>query len=243
LIETLPKLLFLDAILPGAIPVLVSERIPKSALESLRLLSSRRIFQVSTEELTSVDQLFVCSPVIYHPDPVELHLSPTTRTINMDALGSLRSRVLNEVAQSPERSKQGRLVFVSRNSGSRSLINALRVEKMLRKEGFDVIDPSQMSFLSQVRAFQAADKIVLAGGASMANLIFCSEGTKIVLLRSRFTRGYKMPEILASLSSSLVVSISGLPVGTLFRNSYLEKIHSHYMVPIHRLKKSISKMS
>jgi capsular polysaccharide biosynthesis protein len=242
LIETLPKLLYLDAEVPEDVPIIISARIPKTAKECLRLLTDRTIIEILPEEATRVGKLFVASPVLFHPDPVELHLNPVTNTINMESLIWLRQRILNEAKKAITETSDAQSIYVARSSGSRSLVNPRQVATTLRRFGFVVHDPANMSFLEQVVAFHSAKRIVLVGGASMANLVFCSEGAAVVTLRSKFTAGYKMPEILAGVSGAILLSVSGRPVGNAFRSSFLEKVHAHYYVGIRDLSNAVRRI-
>ncbi len=242
LIETLPKLSYLDAQVPRDIPVIISQLIPDTAKKSLELLTDRQVIEILPGDATRVDKLFVASPVLFHPDPVELHLNPATNTINTDALIWLRERILSKAKQYIGENRGSESVFFSRSSGARSIVNSRVVYVSLRKLGFVVHDPGQMSFMEQVVAFHSAKRIVLVGGAAMANLIFCSPGTAVVALGSQFTVGYKMPEILAGLAGSKVMAVSGRPVGNFVRSSYLEKIHAHYYVGIDALSKAVKRL-
>jgi capsular polysaccharide biosynthesis protein len=240
LIETLPKLLYLDAEVAEEVPVIISNRIPITAKESLRLLTTRPIVEISPAEATQVGKLFVASPVLSHPDPVELHLHPVTNTINMESLIWLRQRILNQAKKAITETSGAHSIYVARSSGSRSLVNSGQVATTLRRLGFVLHDPAHMTFLEQLVAFHSAKRIVLVGGASMANLIFCSEGAAVMTLRSKFTVGYKMPEILAGVAGVRVLSVSGRPVGNAFRTSYLEKMHSHYAIYLPQLRRVVS---
>jgi hypothetical protein len=240
LIETLPKLLYLDAEAPEDVPVIISNRIPETAKECLGLLTDRTIIEILPGAATPVGTLFVASPVLFHPDPVELHLNPVTNTINTDSLIWLRQRILSKANQALSERSGSQSIYIARSSGSRSAMNSSRVATTLRRFGFVVHDPANMSFLEQVVAFHSAKRIVLIGGASMANLIFCSEGAAVVTLRSKLTVGYKMPEILAEVAGARVAYVSGRPVGNAFRSSYLEKMHSHYTIYLPRLRCLVS---
>jgi hypothetical protein len=235
LIETLPKLLYLDSEVPSDVPVIISDRIPETAKESLRLLTDRIIIEIEASAATRVGNLYISSPILFHPDPVELHLNPVTNTINVEVLNWMRELILSKAEQALSETSGSQLIYISRSSGARSLVNSRRVATTLRRLGYVVHDPGQMSFIEQVIAFHSAKSVVIVGGASMANLIFCSEGAAVITLRSEFTVGYKMPEILAGVSGSRVLAISGRPAGNLFRNSFLEKVHAHYYVGIRAL--------
>jgi capsular polysaccharide biosynthesis protein len=242
LIETLPKLLYLESEVAQDVPIIFSARIPRTAKESLRFFTDRKTIEVEPSAATSVGKLFVASPVLFHPDPVELHLNPVTNTINLESLIWLRQRILNQAKKAITETGGAESIYVARFSGSRSLVNSRRVAATLGRFGFVVQDPAHMSFLEQVVAFNSAKRIVLVGGASMANLIFCSEGAVVVTLRSKFTVGYKMPKILAAVAGARVLSVSGRPVGNAFRASYLEKVHAHYQVRGRALSKAVKRI-
>ena len=239
LIETLPKFLYLDSEVPKDVPVIISDRIPQTAKESLQLLTDRPIIEISALAATRVGKLFVSSPVLFHPDPVELHLKPVTNTINTEALIWLRERILGMAKKNLREARGEPSIYVKRSGGARSIVNSRRVDKMLSKFGFVALEPVQMTFLEQVLAFNSAERIALVGGASMANLIFCSPGSVVLTLRSKFTVGYKMPEILAGVAGAKVIPISGRPVGNLFRHSFLEKVHAHYSIGIRQIKRAV----
>jgi capsular polysaccharide biosynthesis protein len=242
LIETLPKLLYLESEVAQDVPVIISARIPKTAKECIGLLSDRTIIEIRPETATRVGRLFVASPVLFHPDPVELHLHPATNTINMESLIWLRQRIFNQAKKAITETSGAQSVYVARSSGSRSLVNSRQVATTLRRLGFVVHDPANMSFLEQVVAFHSAKRVVLVGGASMANLIFCSEGAAVVTLRSEFTVGYKMPKILAGVGGARMLYVSGRPVGNAFRSSFLEKVHAHYYVGIRALSNAVRRI-
>jgi hypothetical protein len=236
LIETLPKLLYLDSEVPSDIPVIISDRIPDTAKESLGLLTDRTIIELSPSVATRVGNLYVCSPVLFHPDPVEFHLNPVTNTINIEALVWLREKILAKAKLAQSEIRSSTSIYMARSSGARSLVNSRRVATTLRGFGFVFHDPGQMSFIEQVIAFHSANTIVMVGGASMANLIFCSEGAAAVILGSTLNNGYRMPGILGGVAGAKVLTFSGRPIGNLFLSSYLKKLHANYKISIKSFK-------
>jgi capsular polysaccharide biosynthesis protein len=76
---------------------------------------------------------------------------------------------------------QSSRIFLSRGrSKSRDIRNRDALEAALRKIGFDIIRPELLSFERQAILFAKADTIVSEFGASMANVVFCKLGTKII---------------------------------------------------------------
>ena len=74
-----------------------------------------------------------------------------------------------------------------RNS-NRRISNENELRDFLKKENFDFIKLSEISFLKQINIFYNADIIVGLHGAGFANLSFCKSGTKVVEIRSNETR-------------------------------------------------------
>ncbi len=74
-----------------------------------------------------------------------------------------------------------------RNS-NRRISNENELRDFLKKENFDFVKLSEISFLNQVNVFYNAEIIVGLHGAGFANLSFCRSGTKVVEIRSNETR-------------------------------------------------------
>lgn len=242
LIETLPKLFYLDTEVPSNVPIIISDRIPETGKEALRLLTNRPIIEISPAVATRVGRLFVSSPVLFHPDPPELHLNTVTNKVNVNGLKLLREKILGLAPRLGSKVPGSDLIYVERTSVSRSLLNSRHLVRALKKIGFSVLNPAEMSFMDQVVAFNAAKRIVLVGGASMANLIFCSEGAVAVTLISKYNKGYKMPEVLAGLAGARVLYFFGRPVGNICRYSLREKVHAHYSIGIRQLTRTLMKI-
>ena len=62
------------------------------------------------------------------------------------------------------------------------------------------MDPEKLSFEHQVKIFRESAVIIGQMGAALANLIFCSPGTKVLALASPFTKSFCMQGNLASFS-------------------------------------------
>jgi Glycosyltransferase 61 len=64
--------------------------------------------------------------------------------------------------------------------------------KRLIPLGFEVVDPSRLSFIQQIEIFSNAEIIIGASGAAWANLIFCKPGTYILSLCSSLMAPWDM---------------------------------------------------
>jgi capsular polysaccharide biosynthesis protein len=75
---------------------------------------------------------------------------------------------------------------------------------------FELIDPSVMTFSEQVRTFSEAEAIVGAEGAGMANLAFCSEGSKAYFFGAKkhaFTGWQSIAAAVGCDATTLVASV------------------------------------
>ena len=86
-----------------------------------------------------------------------------------------------------------RRVFFSRAAdvGRRVLRNRPEIEGRMRDLGFEVIHPERLSFRDQVRVMAEAAFVVGESGAAMANLGFCTPGTRVLEIQpERFVEGW-----------------------------------------------------
>ena len=74
-------------------------------------------------------------------------------------------------------------VFVSRADALfRRILNEQELMPVFEEFGFSLVKLEKLSFLDQVRLFEGAEVVVLPHGSALANLVFCSEGTKVIEL-------------------------------------------------------------
>lgn len=80
-----------------------------------------------------------------------------------------------------ERRKTPKRIFLSRKDCSRRTVNESELKPILERYGFEFVYPGEMDILSQVRLFSQAEYIVGSSGAAFTNLLFCSEGCRVLL--------------------------------------------------------------
>lgn len=75
-------------------------------------------------------------------------------------------------------------LFVKRSGASdmstRTILNEGEVIDAVEALGFHVLEPAMMSLREQAHAFHQADVVVSPHGSTLANLIFCRPGTKVL---------------------------------------------------------------
>ena len=78
-------------------------------------------------------------------------------------------------------------IYISRNiSRVRRVVNERQLFNMLRSYDFEFLCLERMSMMDQIEAFRAADVVVAAHGAGLANLSYCRQGTKVLEITTPF---------------------------------------------------------
>jgi len=80
--------------------------------------------------------------------------------------------------------KRSRRIYLTRKNvkSGRKIVNEIELVKLLKSFDFQIIDPAKLSFTNQVQLFSESECIISPHGASLANIVFCNSGTKIIEL-------------------------------------------------------------
>ena len=211
LIETLPRLLLLPEDINKEVPLIISSSISSTAMESLKLLTERELFEVGENEVLEVNKLYLPGPAVYHPDSSEMNWDKRTG-VNQAVLKSLRQLILSKLQIEPVKRHN---IFFGRYSPYRKLINIKQIEKILTNDyDFQSINPDQLNFQEQVKLFSQTRTVIIPGGAAMANFIFLPENAKTLVLVSDLLRGYEMPAALASVANARCSVVLGPHLGS-----------------------------
>jgi len=235
LIETLPRIVHYDDLIPKDIPVVVNKYLPSQALEALRLCTNRKILPVEPGAITDIARAYILAPCSFHPDSSHFAGSTAIWAQDTEMLDELRNKVQSKLPR-PEKSKWfGKKVFLTRSNNNRSIINGNAVSVIFKLFGIPVADTSKMSFQEQVELFQCASAIYAAGGAVMANFMFSKVGQKITLLVSEYSIGYRLAQVIASIGGGNVRMLIGraAPRPLHYRNR--DAAHLSFRVPLIRL--------
>ncbi len=105
------------------------------------------------------------------------------------AVDFLRRRLLPAV----DVSGPPRRIYVTRgpSANNRTVVNEAAVLELLTAEGFEAVDPAQLSVAEQIRTFATASIVVAPHGAALANLIFASPDSSVIEL---FPAGALLPD-------------------------------------------------
>lgn len=87
---------------------------------------------------------------------------------------------------------QGRRIYITRRNmdrpsmaaGARRMRNEEEVIHALTAHGFEIVEPSRMSAVEQIRLFSSAGTVIGASGSAMFNAVFCHPGTTLIDMES-----------------------------------------------------------
>ena len=97
----------------------------------------------------------------------------------------------------------GRRIYVSRaDTRRRQIVNEDALLRVLERNGFERVVPSELSLRDQAALFQSASAIVAPHGGALASLAFCRPGTKVLELFPESWIRFSPFWILASLAGS-----------------------------------------
>lgn len=190
LTETLPKLAVLNAYTQYKdLPLLVDSGLHRNIYDSIGIVGGkqRQLIFVEHWQRVRVRRLVSVSQAGYEPYiPHGLFNTGTPQIVNTfstPSLMALRDAVLNKLPSPNPLS--GEKIFFRRYDHSnnlRGLTNSSDVEALLKKMGYTLIDPVELSFIEQARVCHAARIIVAPIGAALANMIFARSGCRLLAL-------------------------------------------------------------
>jgi hypothetical protein len=119
-------------------------------------------------------------------------------------------------------------IFVKRYSPQRQLFNSRILEKISESNGFEVVDPGELSFWEQVELFSSASVVCGPTGAWVANMIFAPENAKFFIFYPETAITKKT--LWAGLGEVLSVDVEDIycPISILNNR---QPIHSHFNFP------------
>ncbi len=185
--EYLPKLLCL--VQKGglkSVPLIVDEDLPKQYIQMLESLVCNPIIVISKGERVNVKELWLSPTTTFRAFfLVPGHKVPTVHqgALSPRVLRFLRDKIL-ENSPTPAFSAAKRVYLHRGHNAWRQLYNEELVIELLKKEGFEIVVLSDLSFSEQVNVFRGAEQIVGPNGSSFNNLIYADPAVKITVLQS-----------------------------------------------------------
>jgi hypothetical protein len=193
---------------PPECRILIPEGIPDFAKRSLQLLGlADQVVETRCEDLR-IERYWFSGPTMVSgcPDPLGVQW--------------LREQFLT--APPPKRHRK---LYLERRAPTRKLTNASEVRDLFKKQGWDVVDPSELSLDEQIQIFRESWMVAGVHGAALTNLLWTAPGTRVIeLMPSRRRNGcYAGLALVAGLSHQSLVCASNR-MGDF--EASLEKIHN-----------------
>ena len=188
------KMLYIEnSDIEKSVPLLMDERVLEvpQMKEVICLLNEndRVIIPLKTNVKYEVGELFCFSnPHVVIPNSkskfqTEKHINAFAYDIK--ALDFIKERVLRHLDNTKSQQPYPKRIFLSRKNCSKRRINEDELLPVLEKYGFKPVFTGEMDVVSQAVMFHQAEHIIGPSGAAFTNLLFCSEGCKVLLLLSR----------------------------------------------------------
>ena len=173
LIDTLPRLLVLRQTRPNVLLLLPQPLSPKKLPDyitcSAAILGFTQYLPVNTRQILRADCVVL-------PE-----LTAASLTQNPELIRQVRTELT--VALQPKLVSATRKIYAARaSSGVRNIQNALEVEMMLQRWGFEKVYFEQLSFLEQVQLMHETVVFLGVHGAGMTNMLFLQQKAKVIEL-------------------------------------------------------------
>lgn len=187
-------------------PLIVDAEMHPQEYEALDIIApARKKIRMSRDEILRVEKLHIPSIHTFHPDDFWIEYWKTS-VVCRQTLLYLRNKVLSSIELGEPDASQNRIFL---KKFSRKLVNQDAVEKIATRNGFKIIDPASMSFSEQVRVFFHAKAIMGQVGSAFTNLIFASNGCKVISLNSPFVKEFCMQKNIAETANCDYIVLSG----------------------------------
>lgn len=170
------------------VPIVVNDGLHKNIIDSLFLFAGNEheIIFLPVGRALSVDKLYLTSVAGYVPFErrSKEFADHSHGVFSPRAFELIRNQVATFVEKLSEKSLPKK-IYLRRNSGARKVTNSAELEALLVTQGYVIVDPEKLNFLTQVQLFSNAKIIVGSSGAAIANMIFCPFNTEIYIFISK----------------------------------------------------------
>jgi acetyltransferase-like isoleucine patch superfamily enzyme/capsular polysaccharide biosynthesis protein len=187
--EVLPRIaLFCTDDRFRSVPIVVNEGLHKNIMKSLLRVAGegREIITLPVGRALAIHKLYLTSVTGYVPfDRRSSRLTGHSHGLfSPEALKMLSQRLSGQIPEIEGRTWPEK-IYLRRNSGTRKIANASKLEQLLVRCGYTIIEPEKLTFSEQLHYFRNAKAIIGATGAAFANGIFCQRDAQVTVLMSK----------------------------------------------------------
>ncbi|MCF6148462.1 MAG: DUF563 domain-containing protein [Candidatus Kuenenia sp.] len=223
-------------------PIYIDE-LPKDFIHALELLTHNQheIRTIPPNSSIIFDKLLVAPkfgfcPYDYLPNtPIEKQTFG--ERITPQSLRYIRNNLLIHGKLKQEGKKAGVRIYLSRQKNSlRKLLNEKEICDFLVKNGFEILYPEKLCIEETIGYFNTADVVIGPAGSALTNMVFCKEGSKIIiLLKEGSMFDLHLNGLMAQISESELILISGPGKP----GSHWHPLHENFSIPIEKIKEKI----
>ena len=144
-------------------------------------------FRVFIKEILTQKKIKVKKFIYLDDDFYKFNNSLIPQFFTMAASTIILSKSLSYIKKD-----SGLKVYLSRqNSDYRNLINEEDVIRELKKKDFEIVDLNNYEIIEQIELFASAKVIISPTSSSLANILFCSRGTKVIEICPKYRFDYE----------------------------------------------------
>lgn len=237
LIELLPRVLACRD-RPGfnSVPILIDEQMIPQHREALELLVGREqpVIVLKRGEAVRVKKLWTCSMFVYFPlgpKPGEWDRAGVSQSIDGQAFADLIRALGPALRAIPQPSGPKRIYLTRKDSQHRRLVNRVEVEAWFSGQGFEIFDPAELSFATQLALVRGADLIVGPDGSGLWSAFLACPGSAVGYLNNPYLEDHWW---IAALCQSLGLHLSIL-TGEVVRQAEDYREFSDYRIHVNAL--------
>jgi hypothetical protein len=238
LTEILPRIfVFISNPVYKDYQLLIDKSIAKSMLESLRMIcKNRTVYLVPKDFCVKIRKMLFISEIGIVPFQTKSKSNNNniqSVKFNKKIILEMRSHFfkLNNIK------KTYSYIFIKRKSSNKKILNEDEIESYLTSLGFVSVDFSNLNFSDQINIFKNAKCIVASSGASLANMIFSEQKTKIIILigASKLVSYFYWVNMASIVNKRISFVLGEVPI------SEKDSIHPNFFVPLNLLKRALNK--
>lgn len=220
-------------IIPDEIPLIMDNNVKKfdsyKSLIDICNKKKREIIYIDENVRYDVEDLYLISlPSFLAPNVYSGVVDqPVYTQYDIEVLRKFRQTVLEKKDTSISYPK--RILLSRKNASSRRPFNEFECLQILKEYGFEAVYPEEMSFEQQVALFNNAEVIAGGSGAAFTNLLYCSEGCKIIMFIG-YQISFSFWQPLISITDSRIFRLHDKDKGELTVDNHPYDIHAPFYI-------------
>jgi hypothetical protein len=209
------------------IPILLPSGVHKNFIDILNLMDFNEIQLIDSSATYKIKQLHIPIPQTWLSDVPLSKFTKAKFEIDISGL-HLANQYFSQLlitSTIPDELLSSKIAILrsTSNTKNRTLINFNNTVSLLEKNGFKVFNFYEIGIREQIQICRKAKLVVLQGGSDVANLLFMSRGTKVIILNSFMTKDFNF---FKEIGDALGIEIIDVFDGPGFSNPFLNTVEA-----------------